>query len=97
MFFARFTALIECSLTALVAGITSMSFNKVINSVSSISCAADRLLAYVAPGDVGLLVREDDYLRKRCWPPFYYVCRLRNQTWRKKRARVQIIVVLDSI
>ena len=64
--FARLKALNERSLTAFVAGITSMSFNKVITSVSGNCCAADRLLAYVAPGDVGLLVREDDCPHTRC-------------------------------
>ena len=49
-----------------VAGITSMSFNKVTITVSYNFCAAYRLLAYVAPGDVGLLVGEDDCLRSCC-------------------------------
>ena len=54
--FARLKALNEHSLIAFVAGITSMSFNRVTTSVSNNFCSADRLLAYVAPGDVGLLV-----------------------------------------
>ena len=66
--FACLKALNECLLAAFEAGITSMSFNKVTTSVSSNVCAADRLLAYVAPGDVGLLVTEEDCLCMRCWP-----------------------------
>ena len=64
--FARLKAMNERSLTAFVAGITSMSFNKVTITVSRNFCAAYRLLAYVAPGDAGLLVGEDDCQRSRC-------------------------------
>ena len=73
--FAHLKAMNECSLAAFVAGITShlatllklmMSFNKVTITVRCNFCAAYRLLAYVAPGDVGLLVGEDDCLRSRC-------------------------------
>ena len=68
--FACLKGLNEHLLTAFVAGITSMSFNRVMTSISSNFCAADRLLAYVVPGDVCLLVREDDCLCTHGWPPF---------------------------
>ena len=64
--FAHLKAMNECSFTAFVAGITSMNFNKVTITVSCNFCAAYRFLAYVAPGDVGSLVGEDDCLRSRC-------------------------------